>query len=183
MKRFLISVILLGLALSVTFQASLAGDDVYTRTSDVVYGRKEGMALTMDVFTPKKNANGAAVIWVVSGGWFSSHAAINPKLAEPFIERGYTVFAVVHGSQPRFTIPEILPDMNALGPLYSQPRQGLTRSIRIASASPAASAGGHLSLMQGTGRRSRQPEGQGSDRTALRAGCKPSPASSRRPIS
>ena len=27
-------------------------------------------------------------------------------------KRGYTVFAVVHGSQPKFTIPEILQDMN-----------------------------------------------------------------------
>ena len=35
---------------------------------EVIYGRKDGMALTMDVFTPKKSANGAAVIWVVSGG-------------------------------------------------------------------------------------------------------------------
>ena len=48
------------------------------RKVDVVYGRKFGMALTMDVFTPKANANGAAIVWVVSGGWFSSHEAINP---------------------------------------------------------------------------------------------------------
>ena len=28
------------------------------------------------------------------------------------LQRGYTVFAVVHGSQPKFTIPEILGDMH-----------------------------------------------------------------------
>lgn len=39
----------------------------FKRTGDVVYGRKQGMALTMDVFTPAENANGTAVIWVVSG--------------------------------------------------------------------------------------------------------------------
>jgi acetyl esterase/lipase len=84
----------------------------FTRTEDVIYGRKFGTALTLDVFTPKQNANGAAVIWVVSGGWFSDHGAINAKFCEEFLRRGYTVFAVVHGSQPRFTIPEAVADMN-----------------------------------------------------------------------
>ena len=40
----------------------------FTRQADVIYGRKYGTALTMDVFTPKKHANGAAAILVVSGG-------------------------------------------------------------------------------------------------------------------
>src|SRR5262249_49923588 len=40
----------------------------FTRQEDVIYARKHGTALTMDVFTPKKNANGAAAILVVSGG-------------------------------------------------------------------------------------------------------------------
>src|SRR5262245_31585895 len=84
----------------------------FTRTRDVIYGRKFGTALTLDVFTPKKDANGAAVIWVVSGGWFSAHEAINPGFPRELLKRGYTVFAVVHGSQPKFTIPEILTDMN-----------------------------------------------------------------------
>src|SRR5258708_9655889 len=109
MKRFLISLCVLGI---VWTSQSHAGEKNFTRVGDVVYGRKDGTALTMDVFVPKKNANGAAVIWVISGGWFSSHAGINPGSAQPFLERGYTVFAVVHGSQPRFTIPEILQDMH-----------------------------------------------------------------------
>ena len=52
------------------------------------------------------------MIWVVSDGWISAHEIIAPQ--HPFapinelIKRGYTVFAVVHGSQPKFTIPEIL---------------------------------------------------------------------------
>src|SRR4051812_7073849 len=84
----------------------------FTRKEDMVYGRKFGTALTMDVFTPKANANGAAIIWVVSGGWFSGHDAINPAPIDELLKRGYTAFAVVHGSQPRYTIPEILSDMN-----------------------------------------------------------------------
>ena len=79
----------------------------------MIYGRKFGMALTMDVFTPKENANGAAVIWTVSGGWFSTHEAINLDFhARSCSSRGYTVFAVMHGSQPKFTIPEAVADMN-----------------------------------------------------------------------
>ena len=113
MNRIAVSLALALSLLAWRLPACRAGEDgPDTRTADVVYGKKEGVALTMDVFTPKKNANGAAVIWVVSGGWFSSHANINPKNAEPFTKRGYTVFAVVHGSQPRFTIPEILQDMH-----------------------------------------------------------------------
>jgi len=81
------------------------------RTEDVVYGRKFGTALTLDVFQPAK-PNGYGVIFMVSGGFFSSHEAISPKSYAPFLDRGYTVFAVVHGSQPRFIISEIEQDIH-----------------------------------------------------------------------
>ena len=110
MPRWFMLVIMTGVWFS---QAALgAAPTAYDRKTDVVYGRKHGMALTMDVFTPKANANGAAVVWIVSGGWFSAHEAISPQPIEEFLKRGYTVFAVVHGSQPRFTIPEITKDLN-----------------------------------------------------------------------
>jgi acetyl esterase/lipase len=125
----------------------------YTRKEDVIYGRKFGTALTMDVFTPKKDANGAAVIWVVSGGWFSAHEGIVPDL--PFVpvkilvQRGYTVFAVVHGSQPKFTIPEILQDMHrAVRFIRAHAKDYHIDADRIGIT--GGSAGGHLSLMQGT---------------------------------
>ena len=96
--------------------AALGADrETLTHRPEVIYGRKAGMALTLDVFTPKK-ANGAAVILVVSGGWFSSHDFIDNFFkgfgVGQFPERGYTLFAVVHGSQPQFTIPEILEDVH-----------------------------------------------------------------------
>ena len=86
-------------------------EPAFTRQEDVIYGRKYGTALTMDVFTPKK-ANGAGVVFAVSGGWFSDRRAINVSSYREFLRRGYTVFAVVHGSQPRFTIPEAVEDMH-----------------------------------------------------------------------
>src|SRR5207248_9841930 len=102
-----------------------------------------------DVFTPKANANGAGVIFCVSGGWFSDHNAININFLKGFLKRGYTVFAVVHGSQPKFNLEEILQDMNRAARYVryhakdfniDPDRLGIT----------GGSAGGHLSLMLGT---------------------------------
>lgn len=128
----------------------------YTRTEDVIYGRKYGTALTLDVFAPTEKPNGAGVIWVVSGGWFSGHEAIHDGIAREYLSRGYTVFAVVHGSQPKFTIPEVIEDMHRsirfirhnAGRYHVDPdRLGIT----------GGSAGGHLSLMMALGGRPANP--------------------------
>src|SRR4051812_38114682 len=87
---------------------SLAADN-FERTEDVVYGHKSGMALTMDVIQPK-NPNGFGIVFVVSGGWFSAHEAISLPMYQGFVTNGYTIFAVCHGSQPKFQIPEIILD-------------------------------------------------------------------------
>jgi acetyl esterase/lipase len=122
----------------------------YTRAEDVIYGRKFGTALTMDVFRPGHDANGLGVVFVVSGGWISAHEAIAERLIAPVVDRGYTVFAVVHGSQPKFTIPEIVQDMNRAVRFirYHAQDYGIDPG-RIGIY--GGSAGGHLSLMQGTG--------------------------------
>ena len=132
---------------------SAIADETYTRTEDVIYGRKYGTALTLDVFAPKltggKDPNGAAVVIAVSGGFFSAHEHINIGFANEFLKRGYTVFAVVHGSQPKYTIPEILEDMHrALRFIRSRAGQYQIDPNRIGIC--GGSAGGHLSLMQGT---------------------------------
>jgi acetyl esterase/lipase len=121
----------------------------YDRKPDVIYGRKFGTALTMDVFTPKANAKGIGVIWVVSGGWFSSHDSIGQPFIEELVKRGYTVFAVVHGSQPKFTIPEVVEDMNrAVRFIRYHAKDYHIDPDRIGIS--GGSAGGHLSLMIGT---------------------------------
>ncbi len=115
------------------------------RIRDVIYAKSGGAAFTMDVFKPK-TPNGAAIIFLVSGGWFSTHEQINPAMAEQFNNAGFTVFTVVHGSQPKYTIPEI--------------SKQITRAVRFVHANATtygvddkrlgisgASAGGHLSLM------------------------------------
>ena len=129
---------------------TLADDEpAFDRKEDVIYGRKFGTALTMDVLTPRKGANGAAVVLMVSGGYFSSHDAIQPAFLLPLLNRGYTVFAVVHGSQPRYTVPEIVADVNrAIRFIRHHAKDYAIDPNRIGVT--GASAGGHLSLMLGT---------------------------------
>jgi acetyl esterase/lipase len=124
------------------------GEPGFTRKEDAIYGRKFGTALTMDVFAPKENANGAAVVMVISGGWFSDHGAINTNLCGRFCQKGYTVFAVVHGSQPKFTIPEAVEDLNrAVRFIRFHAKEFNIDPDRIGIT--GGSAGGHLSLMVG----------------------------------
>ena len=141
MKKLILS---LGLALAGFSLLAQSANTTFTRTEDVIYGRKFGTALTLDVFQPAK-PNGYGIAMMVSGGWFSSHEAINPDFFQPLLNRGYAVFAVVHGSNPKFNITEIVPDIH--------------RAIRFVRHHAAkygvnpdklgitgGSAGGHLSL-------------------------------------
>ena len=120
---------------------------IYVR--DVIYGHRDGMALTYDVFKPKK-ANGALVVNMVSAGWRSSWGPPEERQAryQWLIDKGFTVVALYHSSAPRFQVPDAVKDV----------RRGL-RHIKLHAAEygadPArigvwgASAGGHLSLVAG----------------------------------
>ena len=140
---FLILVILLSPSSS-----RAADEPSFVRAEDVVYGRKFGTALTMDIFTPRGHANGLGVIWVASHGFVSSHDDIKLVFVERLVARGYTVFAVVHGCQPKFTVPEFLQDINrAVRFIRFHAQEYKVDPDRLGIY--GASAGGHLSLMQG----------------------------------
>ncbi len=118
-------------------------------TADVVYGHKDGLAMTFDVFTPA-TPNGAGVLFMVSGGWVSTWVApeMFVRRVEPLLAKGFTVFSVRHGSSPRYKVPEASADV-----------ERAVRFIKLNAArfgvEPArlgaygGSAGGHLSLMLG----------------------------------
>ncbi len=120
-----------------------------TYVRDVIYGHRDGMALTYDVFKPKK-ANGALVVNMVSAGWRSSWGPPEERQAryQWLIDKGFTVVALYHSSAPRFQVPDAVNDV----------RLGL-RHVKLHAkeygADPArigvwgASAGGHLSLVAG----------------------------------
>jgi acetyl esterase/lipase len=144
----LANVLLLSL---VVVSSADAQEDGINITPDVVYGHKDGMALTLDVYRPEKSSNGAGVLFIVSGGWYS--VWLPPEqmrpIFKPLLERGFTVFAVRHGSSPRYVIPEIVEDVrrsvrfvrrNAERFGVDPQRLGVT----------GGSAGGHLSLILGT---------------------------------
>jgi acetyl esterase/lipase len=119
------------------------------RTNNVVYGKRRGHDLAIDVLRPRK-PNGLGVAVLVSGGWKSGKpGSFQPWMAAPLLRRGYTLFAVYHVSQPEATVMEIIEDMNRA-----------IRFIRYSASrfqvNPAklgvcgGSAGGHLSLMLAT---------------------------------
>ena len=121
-----------------------------TYVRDVIYGHRDGMALTYDVFKPKK-PNGALVVNMVSAGWTSKWGPPEERQAryQWLIDKGFTVVALHHSSAPRFQVPDAVTDV----------RLGL-RHIKLHAkaygADPerigvwGASAGGHLALVAGT---------------------------------
>ena len=141
--------------LAVPLQAQSSGSIM----PDVVYGHKAGMALTFDVFMPPGEANGAAILHMVSGGWVSRWRA--PEQAQAayraLLDQGFTVFSIRHGSSPRFNVPEAYADV--------------TRAVRFVRLNArrfridperlgvyGGSAGGHLSLMLGLASDEGDPE-------------------------
>lgn len=124
---------------------------------DVVYGYKDGLALTLDVLTPLEKAKGIGVILVSSGGWRSDKSNVaeeneSRKKREHWIQGllrgGYTIFLMRHGSGTRYHVPEMVDDI----------RRGV-RFVRAHAAEygvdpnhigiTSGSSGGHLSLMVG----------------------------------
>jgi len=127
----------------------LQAQDSSSIMPDLVYGHKSGMALTLDVFRPA-SPNGASVLNMVSGGWVSRWR--DPEQAQAgyqaLLDQGFTVFAIRHGSSPRFNVPEAYADVTRAVRYVRlhAPHFGLDAE-RIGVY--GGSAGGHLSLMLG----------------------------------
>src|SRR5262252_29356 len=118
---------------------------------DVVYGHKDGLALTFDVLKPKANANGAAVIFMVSGGWVSPYSPPQQTAMrfKDLLDKGFTVIAVRHGSSPKYLIPEIVSDVRrAVRFIRHNAKQWGVDPNRMGVF--GGSAGGHLALVLGT---------------------------------
>ncbi len=119
-------------------------------TTDVVYGHKDGMALTFDVLRPK-NPNGAVILHLQSGGWYSSWTEPRNRIEAnaQFLRRGCTVLIVRHGSAPRFQVPDAVADVRRCVRYVRMHAEELKIDPdRIGIW--GASAGGHLTLMLAT---------------------------------
>jgi acetyl esterase/lipase len=129
--------------------ARASADDEVKITPDVVYGHKDGLAMTFDVYHPPQ-AHGGAVLFMVSGGWFSAWQPPERTLPlfQPLFDRGLSVIAVRHGSAPKYFVPDAVADVRRA-----------VRFVRLHAADwgidpqrlgvTGLSAGGHLSLMLG----------------------------------
>jgi acetyl esterase/lipase len=118
--------------------------------ADVVYGHKDGLALTFDVVRPAK-PNGAGILWIQSGGWYSHWVDAKgwPVLCKPYLDKGFTMFIVRHGSAPRYTVPEAIEDVRrCVRVIHLKAKSFGVDPERLGVF--GASAGGHLSLMLGT---------------------------------
>ncbi len=133
--------------------------DWRTVSPDVVYGHKAGMALTYDVIKPVESSNGAAVLFMVSGGWVSRwtnpDAVVrigkpeSPNLFEKIVARGYTLILVHHGSSPYFKVPDAVADVKlAIRHIRAHAKKFEIDPARIGVC--GGSAGGHLSLVLGS---------------------------------
>ena len=147
MKWMFRSLLIITVALCAAEASGVVGVEIIP---DVVYGHKHGMALTFDVYKPQQ-ANGTGILFMISGGWYSRWRPPEQSINwfKPMLDKGFTVFAVRHGSSPKYVIPEIIEDVRRS-----------VRFIRLRANDfgidperlgvAGASAGGHLSLMLGT---------------------------------
>ncbi|MEO6540254.1 MAG: alpha/beta hydrolase, partial [Ferruginibacter sp.] len=144
--RYIIISLLIVLTLSAAAQDSLSPSK-----TEIIYGRKDGMALTMVMIQPELITNGKAIISVLSGNWVSSERTREAFLTRDniYVKRGYTVFGVMVSSQPKYSILDEIADLkravrfiryNAKDYSIDANKIGITGS----------SSGGHLSLMIAT---------------------------------
>lgn len=149
MKRLLLSILFFLLLIPAFSQIR---ESAIGSMEEVIYGRKNGMALTMNVLTPKAKSNNRGIILTISAGLqsnFDMALEWAATIAQPYLMKGYTVFEVCHGSAPKYNNIEIVSDLHRA-----------VRFIRFNAAKygiepnklgiTGASSGGYLSLMMGT---------------------------------
>lgn len=160
--------------------AAASGENVFDANNvrvrpDEVYGHRFGLALTFDIYTPR-NTNGAAVLFINSGGYasglmrqcekgedsgwrFLPTDAVGkwdlPQLImeqygfEKLLAAGFTVFDIRHGSTPRFMIDEMFEDCSrAVRHIKFHAKEYGIDAGRVGLW--GGSAGGHLALLLGT---------------------------------
>ena len=118
--------------------------------ADVVYGRRDGMALTYDVIRPAK-PSGAAILWIQSGGWYSNWT--DPKAmaaaSKPYLDKGYAVVIVRHASAPKYAVPDAVADVRrCVRAVRMDAKEYGIDPERLGAL--GGSAGGHLALMLAT---------------------------------
>ncbi|MCW5558180.1 MAG: alpha/beta hydrolase [Verrucomicrobiae bacterium] len=120
----------------------------HVRSGPIVYGRRQGQDLTLEVVRPR-HPNGLGVVLMVSGGWKSGTNSFRPWMAAPLLRQGYTILPICHVSQPKATVMEIVEDVGrGVRFVRHHAREYGVDPDRLGVT--GGSAGGHLSLMMAT---------------------------------
>lgn len=97
-------------------RSTSAVESSFTTQENVVFGEVHGVGLLMDIFEPTGPRNGLGIIDVVSGTWLSSRTKLKTHAAAQVFHRlaklGFTTFAIRPGSRTKFSIPEMLRQLN-----------------------------------------------------------------------
>ncbi len=115
---------------------------------EISYGHKDGMALTMVKLPPTTKDKHKAILSLVSGNWISSYGMLEryAEGAQIYADNGYTVFMVMHGSQPRYSIADEAEDIKrAVRYVRFHAKELGIDSAHIGIT--GSSSGGHLSLL------------------------------------
>jgi acetyl esterase/lipase len=152
---FRFALLVLALVPLVHNRSVLAAGVDCTIQNDIVYGHKDGLALTLDVVTPKENAKGIGIVLVSSGGWRSDKSNIQEEnekrlrgehWTQGLLRGGYTLFIARHGTIGRYHVPDMVEDIRRavrFARLHAAEYGVNPDRIGITS----GSSGGHLSLM------------------------------------
>lgn len=120
----------------------------YSRTDSIAYTAPGGPAFTLEVLKPSA-PNGLGVIVMISGRWKSGRNPGQDLIVAPVLRRGYTVFMVMHGSQPEYTVMQIVAQVRrATRFVRHHAREYGVDPDRLGVV--GGSSGGHLSLMIAT---------------------------------
>jgi hypothetical protein len=110
-----------------------------------IYTRAHGRELTLTVSRPTGGSNGLGGLVLLSGSPKSTRN-LPLWIAAPLLRRGYTVFGISHGSQPEFTVMEIVDQMHRAARFVRHHAAAFgIDPQRLAVA--GGSSGGHLFLM------------------------------------
>jgi acetyl esterase/lipase len=144
------SLIVILLCTPLTSGTAPAQDLPYVQHQNVVYGEAHGVGLLMDIFTPKGAANGLGVVDVISGAWHSDRGKIRDheraRTFHTLCDKGYTVFAIRPGSSTKFTVLEMLANLNE-GIRWVKTHAGDYEIDPERLGLMGASAGGHLASL------------------------------------